>query len=172
MRLIGKLADGPIGLSAALAALAPLGVMAVIVVDVIGRAAGVRLYGSHDIVTMTMVVIVFGAMALADRKGGHISVDLLEGRFPLALNRAIDVFVAAFGAVSFLALAWATWDSSRISVMLNLSTSLLNLPKVWFQHALSLFSLVAAAGLALRAVELALAGRDVRQEDAGGEGRT
>lgn len=157
-----KTADGLISLSANIGALALLFVLAVILIDVVGRAFGNPLYGSHDIVTMFMVIVVFGAMALCDRKGGHIAVDLFEHRFSAGLNRAIDICVAIAGTVIFLALAWATWDSSRISVMLNLNTNLLNLPKVWFQNALSVFCLITAFGLSTRALELILRGLDVR----------
>ena len=159
-----KLADGLISLSASIGALALLFLMGVIVVDVIGRAFGSPLYGGHDIVTMGMIIIVFGAMALCDRKGGHIAVDLFEARYSVRMNRVIDIAVALFGVVIFVGLAWATYDSAKISVMLNLSTNLLNLPKVWFQHALSIFCLVTALGLLLRALELSLANHDVRRE--------
>ena len=103
MRTLRKVADGLIGLSASISALALILVMGVIVVDVIGRGFGSPLYGSHDITTMVMVVIVFGAMALCDRDGGHIAVDLFERRFPPAMNRVIDILVAAGGAVIFVA---------------------------------------------------------------------
>lgn len=159
-----KLADRLIGLSTSIGALALVFLMGVIVVDVVGRAFGSPLYGSHDIVTMFMVIVVFGAMALCDRNGGHIAVDLFEHRFPAKMNRVIDIFVATFGTLIFLAIAWATYDSAKISVMLNLSTNLLNLPKSWFQHALSLFCIVTAFGLSLRALELTLSGVDVRRD--------
>ncbi|MEL7343281.1 MAG: TRAP transporter small permease [Pseudomonadota bacterium] len=159
------MADGLIGLSATIASLALLFVMGVIVVDVIGRAFGSPLYGGHDLTTMTMIVIVFGAMALCDRKGGHIAVDLFERKFPDAMNHLIDIIVALLGVVIFVALAWATYDSSRISVMLNLNTNLLNLPKVWFQNAVSVFCIVTALGMALRALELTLSGFDVRKKE-------
>lgn len=163
LRLMRKVADGLIGLSASIGALALLILMGVIVVDVIGRAFGSPLYGGHDIVTMFMVLIVFGAMALCDRNGGHIAVDLFERKYSRRLNHIIDIAVALAGVVIFVALAWATYDSAKISVMLNLSTNLLHLPKAWFQHALSLFCLVTAFGLLLRALELSLTGRDVRK---------
>ena len=159
-----KLADRLISLSASISALALVFLMGVIVVDVVGRAFGSPLYGSHDIVTMFMVIVVFGAMALCDRNGGHIAVDLFENRFPASMNRVIDIFVAAFGAVIFFAIAWATYDSAQISVMLNLSTNLLNLPKFWFQHALSVFCVVPAVGLILRALEMMLSDLDVRRD--------
>ncbi len=113
---------------------------------------------------MATVILVFAPMALCDRLGGHISVDLFERYFPDAMNRLIDIAVAAMGAVIFAALAWATWDSAKLSVMLNLSTNLLYLPKAWFQWASIGFLGLAALGLALRALELSITGRDIRKE--------
>ncbi len=157
-------ADRVIGLSAAIGSTALIVVVLVVIVDVVGRAFGAPLYGGHDITTMGMTVVVFAPMALCDRLGGHIAVDLFERYFPFWLNRLINIVVAISGAVIFAALAWATWDSAQLSVMLNLSTNLLYLPKAWFQWAMVFFALVASLGLALRALELALTGRDIRTE--------
>jgi TRAP-type C4-dicarboxylate transport system permease small subunit len=159
-----KTADRLIGLSATIGAVALVLVMVAILIDVLGRALGRPLYGSQDIVTMSMVVLVFGGMALCDRQGGHIAVDLLESRFSTRINRLIDIVVALMGAVIFVFIAWAVWDSAKLSQMLNLSTNLLRLPKAWFQWALAGFSVLAALGLLLRAAELALSGRDIRRE--------
>ena len=164
MDALRRLADGLIGLSAAIGALALLVEVGVILADVIGRAFGHPLFGSQDVVTMAMVVLVFGGMALCDRNGGHIAVDLFERWFPPAMNRAIDIVAAVMGAAIFVALAWAVWESAKLSVMLNRSTNLLRLPTAWFQYALIGFSLVTALGLLLRALELGLSGRDVRTE--------
>ncbi|MDP4992304.1 MAG: TRAP transporter small permease [Marivita lacus] len=164
MERIRTLADRLIGLSAAIGATALVVVVVVILIDVVGRALGSPLYGSQDITTMATVILVFAPMALCDRLGGHISVDLFERYFPASMNRAIDITVALSGAVIFAALAWATWDSAKLSVMLNLSTNLLYLPKAYFQWAAIGFMGVAAMGLALRALELAVTGRDVRAE--------
>lgn len=163
-----KLADGLIGLSAIIGTAGLLVELAVILIDVTGRAFGRPLYGSHDIVGMSMVLVVFGAMALCDRNGGHISVDLLEHRFPAAMNRLLDIAAALIGAAIFFGLAWAVWESAKLSVMLNLSTNLLQLPKAWFQWALTAFAIVAGLGMTLRAVELSLSGFDVRKEGSPG----
>ncbi|MBT8412763.1 MAG: TRAP transporter small permease [Boseongicola sp.] len=161
---IRKLADRLIGLSAAIGSTALLVAVVVVLIDVIGRAAGNPLYGSQDITTMAMTVLVFAPMALCDRRGGHVAVDLFERYFPARMNKLIDILVAIFGAVIFAALAWATWDSAKLSVMLNLSTNLLYLPKAWFQWGMIAFMSLASLGLALRALELSLTGRDVRAE--------
>ena len=160
-----RAADGLIGLSAAIGALGLLIEVCVILVDVIGRAFGAPLFGSQDMITMTMVILVFGGMALCDRTGGHIAVDLFEKKFSAVLNRIIDVFSAALGAVIFAFIAWATWDSAALSEMLNLSTNLLRLPKAWFQYALCGFAVLTALGMSLRALELVLSGVDVRRGD-------
>lgn len=157
-------ADGLIGLSAAIGTLGLVVEMVVILVDVIGRAFGAPLFGSQDLITMTMVLLVFGGMALCDRQGGHISVDLLEARFPRVVNRVIDIVSAVLGAVIFIFISWAVWESAKLSEMLNLSTNLLRLPKAWFQWILCALALVTALGMLLRAFELALSGRDVRRE--------
>ena len=164
MDSLRKTADRLIGLSATIGAVALVGIMVTILIDVVGRAMGRPLYGSQDIITMSMVILVFGGMALCDRQGGHIAVDLLEPRFPPGLNRLIDIVVALTGAVIFAFIAWAVWDSAKLSQMLNLSTNLLRLPKAWFQWALAGFSVLAALGLLLRALELGLSGRDIRRE--------
>ncbi|SHF03543.1 TRAP-type C4-dicarboxylate transport system, small permease component [Marinomonas polaris DSM 16579] len=165
LAIIRKLADGIISLSAALGALGLIFEVIIILADVIGRAMGSPLYGSQDIVTMTMVILLFGAMALCDRQGGHISVDLFERNYPVVLNRLIDVFSALLGTVIFVGIAYSVNESAKISTMLNLSTNLLLIPKAWFQNGLSVFALITAAGMALRAVELTLSGRDIRKVD-------
>lgn len=164
MIAIRTLADRLISLSATIGALGLLFEVGIILVDVVGRALGSPLYGSQDLITSTMIILVFGAMALCDRGGGHIAVDLFEPYYPSAMNRIIDIFSAALGAVIFAALAWAVWKSAELSVMLNLSTNLLNLPKAWFQWALVAFSILTSFGMALRSVELAVSGRDIRHE--------
>lgn len=161
---IRKVADWLIGLSATAGALGLIAETTIILVDVIGRALGKPLYGSQDLITMSMIILVFGGMALCDRRGGHISVDLFEQFYPDLLNRIINIVSALLGAIIFLGIAYAVNESARISVMLNLSTNLLQLPKAWFQYALSVLALVTAAGMGLRVIELSLSGRNIQTE--------
>ncbi|MCR9276004.1 MULTISPECIES: TRAP transporter small permease [Mameliella] len=159
-----KTADGLIRLSAAIGALALMAEVGVILVDVIGRAFGHPMFGSQDLITMIMVMLVFGGMALCDRNGGHIAVDLFQKTYPPLMNLVIDIFSALLGAVIFAFIAWAVWESAKLSQMLNLSTNLLRLPKAWFQWGLCGFAVLTALGMFLRAVELTLSRRDVRGE--------
>lgn len=166
MDLIRSLADRLISLSAFIGTLGLATIVLVILVDVIGRAMGSPLFGSQDMITMASVILVFGGMALCDRGGGHLSVDILDRYFPSWMNRFIDALSALTGAVIFVTMGWALYNSALISEMLNLSTNLLRLPKAWFQYAAVGFCIMTAAGMALRAVELALGVRDVRLEGA------
>jgi TRAP-type C4-dicarboxylate transport system permease small subunit len=157
-----KTADGLIRLSAAIGALGLIFEVGVILTDVIGRALGHPLYGSDEYVSMAMVILVFGGMAFCDRIGGHIAVDLFERYYPRWFNRLTDVVAALMGATIFFGLAWAVHESAKLSVMLNLSTNLLQFPKAWFQNALSIFAIVTGLAMLLRAAELVFRGFDVR----------
>lgn len=164
MPLLRSFADRLIGLSAFVGGLCLLGLIGVIIVDVIGRALGAPLFGSQDLITMGMALLVFGGMALCDREGGHIAVDLLESRFPPLMNRIIDVISALLGCAIFVLIAYTIYESAKLSQMLNMSTNLLRLPRAWFQWGVCILSLVTAFGLLIRALELSLTGRDVRKE--------
>jgi TRAP-type C4-dicarboxylate transport system permease small subunit len=130
--------------------------VSVILVDVIGRNFGQPLYGSQDLITMTMVLVVFGGMALCDRNDGHIVVDIFEPAFSPLLNRVIDIFSGLLGTVIFVLIAYTVFESAQISQMLNLSTNLLRLPTAWFQYALCGLSIIGAATMLLRSVSLLL----------------
>jgi TRAP-type C4-dicarboxylate transport system permease small subunit len=163
-----KWADRLIGLSATIGALGLLVEVVVILVDVIGRAMGKPLYGSQDLITMTMVILVFGAMALCDRNGGHIAVDIFERYYPAALNRLIDIVSALVGAIIFFGLAWAVSSVVMLNMRFGISskTNLLGLPIDWFRWALVALAVMTALGMLLRALELAVSGRDIRKEPA------
>ena len=153
---VQKGADGLTRLSALIATLGLITEVVVILVDVIGRYFGAPLKGAQDISEMAMVVLVFGAMALCDKVGGHISVDLFENAMPRWMVRSGDIASALIGAAIFLGIAWTTWQSAELSKMLNLATNIIKLPKVWFQYFILVASLITAAGMILRAISLIL----------------
>jgi len=113
---------------------------------------------------MGMAILVFGGMALCDRNGGHIAVDLLEPRYPPSVNRLIDIVAAFLGAIIFVMIAYTLHESAKLSQMLNMSTNLLRLPRAWFQWGVSVLSIITALGMALRGLELALCDKDVRKD--------
>lgn len=142
-------------LSAAVGTLGLIFVVCVIVVDVIGRNFTSSLFGALDLTTMTMVIVVFGGMALCGKENGHIVVDIFEASFPSALNRAIDIASALLGAVIFLLIGFAVFKTAQLSQMLKLSTNLLQLPTAWFQYSLCGLSVCSALVMVLRAADIA-----------------
>jgi len=144
--------DRLINLSAALGALALVVIMAIVVVDVVGRYFGSPLYGAQDLQQMTAVFIVFGGMAYCDRQGRHIAVDLLESLFPPRINLVLTVVGNLFGAVTFALIAWYIWEASKMSTMLNMATNILQLPRAPFQYAIVAFSALTSVAMVLRFV--------------------
>lgn len=159
-----RIADGLIGLSAFIGTLGLIFVTLVVLADVIGRSFHAPLTGAQDYTQMGMVIIVFGGMALCDKLGGHVSVDIFERSFPPRLNHLLDIAAALLGAAIFAGIAWTVYDSSKLSQMLKLATNIARLPKWYFQWGLSALAVVTALGMLLRAVELALSGATARAE--------
>ncbi|WP_209017571.1 TRAP transporter small permease [Roseibium aggregatum] len=158
MPVLKKLADRLIGLSAIFGSIGLIIEVVVILVDVTGRYFGAPLTGAQDISQMTMVIVVFGGMALCDKLGGHISVDVFEHVFPPRLLWFGDVIGPLLGAVIFCGIAWTVWESAALSRMLNLATNIIYLPKAWFQYVMVVLSLITAFGMVLRALEIAWSG--------------
>jgi TRAP-type C4-dicarboxylate transport system permease small subunit len=159
LSMLRKGADGLIEATALVGTAGLILEVCVILVDVVGRALGKPLYGAQDVTQMGMVLIVFGGMALCDKVGGHISVDLFYKIFPRWLNRAGDITAALLGSLIFAGIAWTVYASAKLSLMLHLQTNIINLPKAWFQWALCVCAMVAALAMLLRAVEMALGWR-------------
>lgn len=158
LRALDSLAGRVIALSAFLGTLGLLTEVVVILADVTGRFFGAPIRGAQDITQMSMVVLVFGGMALCDRLGGHIAVDLFERHFPDWLNRAGDILSALLGAAIFLGIAWTMYESSILSRLLRSATNIIGLPKAWFQYYVIASCLITAFGMTLKALLLATGG--------------
>ncbi|MWD27154.1 TRAP transporter small permease subunit [Aquicoccus sp. SCR17] len=156
---IWRWADRLVSLSAFVGTLGLLAEVLVIVVDVIGRYFGAPLRGAQDVTQMSMVLVVFGGMAICDRLNGHINIDLFERAMPAWMLRAGDVIAPLLGAVVFAGIAWTVWESAALSRMLNLATNILYLPKAWFQYFVVVMSLITALAMLLRALDSALGKR-------------
>ncbi|SMH41932.1 TRAP transporter small permease [Maritimibacter sp. HL-12] len=165
LRWLNKGADGLISLSALVGTLGLLVEVVVILTDVVGRYFGKPLSGAQDITQMAMVIVVFGGMALCDKIGGHISVDIFETSMPNWMIRAGDIVSALLGALIFFGIAWTTWAS--IAQMrgfgIILSTNIIGLPFDWFKGAIIVMSVITGIGMSLRAIALILGLKPVRK---------
>jgi len=165
LRWLNKGADGLISLSALVGTLGLLAEVVVILTDVIGRYFGKPLSGAQDISQMAMVIVVFGGMALCDKVGGHISVDLFENSMPNWMIRAGDIVSALLGALIFFGIAWTTWASvaQMRGYGIILTTNIIGLPFDWFKGAIIVMSVITGIGMSLRALALILGVKPVRE---------
>lgn len=154
LRTFDTIAARVIALVAALGTIGLVAEVVVILADVTGRYFGYPLRGAQDITQMALVVLVFGGMALCDRQGGHIAVDIFERAMPRWMVYVGDIMSALIGAAVFAGIAWNTWKQIAFSHMLNLSTNIIHLPKAWFQYFVVVCCVITVIGLLLRAALL------------------
>jgi TRAP-type transport system small permease protein len=136
----------------AVAALAALALVTVI--DVAGRYLFNRpLLGAIEMSEFLMVFLSFGALALAELRGSHISVDFFIGALPERIRTLLDAVGALLGIVFWSFVAWrAAVHALRVREVGEVSANL-TLP-TWP------FYLAVTVGCGLLAV--ALIGRLVR----------
>lgn len=144
--------DRLISLSSIIGTLALIFVVLLILADVVGRLFGAPLNGAQDISQMSMVVIVFGGMALCDKLGGNIAVDIFEDKFPPKMNRWLDIIGWLIGAAIFAGIAYTMLDAAALARLLNLSTNTIGIPKAPFQYLLASFAALTALSMLIRSV--------------------
>ncbi len=141
--------------AASAVAVAALGALALVtVIDVAGRYLFNRpLLGAIEMSEFLMVFLSFGALALAEIRRSHISVDFFIGALPERLRTLLDAAGALLGIVFWSFVAWrAAVHAQRVREVGEVSANL-TLP-TWP------FYLVVTVGCGLLAV--ALIGRLVR----------
>lgn len=92
------------------AALIIVGLMALISVDVIGRAAfSMPLYGVPEITKFAIICMVWLQMAFTLRTGGHLRSTLILDRLPVGGRRAVLALNSLVGAGVMALIAWYGW---------------------------------------------------------------
>lgn len=84
-----------------------MALMVVTVIDVVGRyLLAAPLAGAFEMTELLLCAMVFAALPLVSRDGGHVEVDLAVGRLPARAAHALGVAAAAISAVALLYFAW------------------------------------------------------------------
>ena len=110
------------------------------VADVFGRyLLNWPVTGTFELTEMSMVLIVFLALGLAQHHNEHISLDLAYNYFPAPLKKIADVIVDIVNFVVVAAITWQLYDYSVRMSEGNYTTAVLQIP-------LHPFVLMAVAG--------------------------
>jgi TRAP-type C4-dicarboxylate transport system permease small subunit len=107
-----------------------------------------------------MIILAFVPIAWVERRGGMVSVEVVDSLLPRAVLRASDVSVALFSAVVYAALFWVSWKAAAANTatgtfLMAQGTRIPTWPAFWLLPA---GFLLAAAVALLRAITLALPG--------------
>lgn len=121
-----RLLDGLCGL---LAALALFAIMALTLVDVLGRKlADHSIPGSLELTEILMVVVIFAALPLVSLHGEHVVFDSLDNLLPTWLRRLQQALVDLACAAALAGLAWLMWDKAAAMASYGDTTAQLQLP--------------------------------------------
>jgi TRAP-type C4-dicarboxylate transport system permease small subunit len=100
----------PRSLTTWLEAVAGVGLFALILLttlDTMGRyALDAPVAGALELTELTMVVVVFGSLAIAQREKAHVAVDLLTSRLGSRARIWVELFGTALALLLVLAMAW------------------------------------------------------------------
>lgn len=120
--------------------------MGLTVVDVIGRYVfHAPIFGAQDLSELTLILIVFGAMAFCGRTDGHVSVDLFVAVIGPKRMRVADMLTNLAASFILGILSWRAYENAKLSEMLEAASNLLQIP-------LAPFHLVVSGGAALYAL--------------------
>jgi TRAP-type C4-dicarboxylate transport system permease small subunit len=118
------------------------------VADVFGRYLLNRpVSGTFELTEMSMVLIAFLALGLAQHHNEHISLDLAYNYFPSLLKKAADVIVDVVNLAVVVAITWQLYHYSVRMAEGNYTTAVLQVP-------LHPFVLMAVAGNACYALAI------------------
>ncbi|MAM83523.1 MAG: hypothetical protein CL472_02460 [Acidobacteria bacterium] len=96
--------------------------VAFILVQIVGRAAGLSITGADELATYAMVGLIFLGLAHTQATGAHIRVELLTRVLPDAIRKPLSVAVYLTATVFAAGFAWqtsalaaASWSSGAMT---------------------------------------------------------
>ena len=112
-----------------LAAVALFAIMALTLVDVLGRKLlSHSITGSLELTEILMVVVIFAALPLVSLHGEHVVFDSLDHLMPPWLRRLQMALVDLGCAAALGGLAWLMWDKAAQMASYGDTTAQLQLP--------------------------------------------
>ncbi len=132
-----------------------LGLIAMVVISVAGRASGIGpVRGDYELIELCAGLAVFAFLPWCQITGGHARVDVLTHRLPPAARRGLDLLWDVVMAVAMAVIAWRLGAGTASKLASGETSFLIGLPIGWAYAA----ALVAAVAAAAVAAWIALAG--------------
>jgi TRAP-type transport system small permease protein len=125
-------------LTGTIAALALFGIMALTLVDVLGRKViSTSLPGSLELTELLMVVVIFAGLPLVSLRGEHVVFDSLDPLLEKTLRRAQGLVVDLIVAALLLGMAWLMASKAGQMAGFGDTTAQLKIPQSPFVYLMS-----------------------------------
>lgn len=133
--------------------------------DTLGRALLHRpLLGTVEVTEALLAAAIFLALAYAQQRAQHVSVDILSQTFRGSLKRIVNFVILVLTLVVFLLLAWRGFDLAQHSWNRSeISAGLVPVP-IWASKIAAAVGLFIAVLETLRQIIWHLIGRDIQEE--------
>lgn len=110
-----------------------LAMTGVTLVDIIARNAfGYAIFGTYDLVLITLVISVYAGMAEAFRQQAHITVDMIDGISSPWVRRLVGIAALVVTIAAMALLTWLCIGQARDSLRFGDITTDLRIPRVLF----------------------------------------
>ncbi|MFQ5852809.1 MAG: TRAP transporter small permease [Candidatus Binatia bacterium] len=157
--------DGGVRLLAYLGGIALLWLMGLTVVAVVMRYAfNAPILGAQDISELSLVLVVFLALAYCGWTGGHVAIDLIGMVLRPGALRWTDSLVHAVCGVLFVYVTWQTFRQGLDALEFGEASNLVEIPHFPFFVVVAFGSAVYALVLFVQAVRAALGLPDVKRQ--------
>jgi TRAP-type C4-dicarboxylate transport system permease small subunit len=109
MKTIDSIVGSVSGVMYIIAGIALTLMVSITVADVILRVFKMPIVGTYEIVGLLGAIMVGFAIPQTSRAKGHVAMDFLEGKLPVAVDRALVVITRLIGIVLFIIIGWQLW---------------------------------------------------------------
>lgn len=154
--LLDRVIGGTVRLSAFISGIALLWLMGLTVVAVIMRYVfNGPILGSQDLCEVSLVLVVFPAMAYCGWTGGHVALDLIGAVLKPRVLRWSDSLVQLVCGVLFSYVTWQTWTRGLDAYKYGEASNLIAIPRSPFFFTIAISSGLYTLVLFIQAIKMA-----------------
>lgn len=163
--LLDKIIGGTVRLSAFTSGIALLWLMGLTVVAVIMRYLfNAPILGAHDISRVSLVLVVYPAMAYCGWTGGHVALDLISYVLKGRALRWADSIIQASCAILFVYITWQTIWRGLDAFKHGEASNLIEIPHAPFFFVIAIGSGLYALVLFIDGVKAARGGLGAKEQ--------